>query len=364
MKLEILTLVLIFPFVHLLASKQDVETSALRQIIQNFYSKHFEVFDFIVFGSEQWKLLDIVKNAAKDAEISYGIINLKDNEEKVKINRSAILLFDELLSYHNLHARAVLGNEFPRDFHFIVFIKDSFEIEDVVTTHDTQNPMRATIFSHASFISMGLKIRLTTFEVFQQPNCRQWNPIEVNQFSSVDNKWQTNRFFLEKFQTFNGCPLVVRAFYPQARILNATFDAKGVLERVTGCGAIFNEIISHKLNYTSIYNPFKNNTYYNTSLVIDYEIMGYTIRRLKSRNFRHVTTERYSTVDDIILISKTLPYSQFEKIFMPFDEHIWRWLTITFAIGITVIFIISFTSRSIQNFVFGLRVQAPLLNMM
>jgi hypothetical protein len=69
-------------------------------------------------------------------------------------------------------------------------------------------------------------------------------------------------------------------------------------------------------------------------------------------------------VDRLIIMSKSAPYSYLEKALMPFDPDVWYWLIGFLVFGVLVIVAVSFFSQKVQNFVFGLRIRAPMLNMM
>jgi hypothetical protein len=47
------------------------------------------------------------------------------------------------------------------------------------------------------------------------------------------------------------------------------------------------------------------------------------------------------------------PYSQFEKMFMMFDDDVWIATIATFTIGLVVIQIINFCSEKVKDLVFG-----------
>ena len=364
MKFFILFILFILSFETNILKAKDVLESGVFEIIEKYYQNKNEGFDIVIVGSETQKLLEIVNNFAAKIIVPFEIKTLKKSENQQKIIKSAIILIDTLASYHNLYHYTVLGNSYPRNFYFIIFIDEFYQIEDVITINDTKNPFRTTIFSQASFLKQDNinSLTLTTFLTFQQPNCRQWKAVQINQFSY--KKWKNDNFFVPKFTNFNRCMVIIRVLHPQPLIVNATFHENGVLDRVYGCAAVINEIVSQYLNYSFTFNTFKNNTYYNISLKPDIEILGYSMRRLKAKNFRHVTTERYTTVDDIIILSKTLPYSQFEKIFIPFDDIVWFCLISTMSAALFIILFLKLTPRTVQNFVFGNKVTTPLLNMM
>jgi hypothetical protein len=73
----------------------------------------------------------------------------------------------------------------------------------------------------------------------------------------------------------------------------------------------------------------------------------------------------YVFVQDLVfVVTRPEPYSFFEKALLPLDAEVWWWLIGFLAFGVMVIVVVSFMSRTIRNFVFGMKVKAPLLNMM
>jgi hypothetical protein len=50
---------------------------------------------------------------------------------------------------------------------------------------------------------------------------------------------------------------------------------------------------------------------------------------------------------------KGSPYTQFEKMFMMFDEDVWIAIAITFVGGLVIIQIINFCGDKIRDIVFG-----------
>jgi hypothetical protein len=58
------------------------------------------------------------------------------------------------------------------------------------------------------------------------------------------------------------------------------------------------------------------------------------------------------------------PLSNYEKLFLPFDETTWLFLGLTFGIGFCAIFTINQMKKFIRDIFYGSRVTAPSLNML
>jgi uncharacterized protein YggT (Ycf19 family) len=54
-----------------------------------------------------------------------------------------------------------------------------------------------------------------------------------------------------------------------------------------------------------------------------------------------------------------------EKVFLPFEAEVWWWLVGTMsALVVISVMILKFPSNAIKNYVFGSKVNTPLLNML
>lgn len=351
--------------IRLKFSEASVATS-MSQIITNFYDNQKENIEIVILGKETEKLSEIVNDVVKTTKTISTI--RKVGENRMILNQSAVLLFDSLKSYQDFHNKSVLGNVYPREFNILVYI-DNFDSQHM-SRLITKDPLEtSSMFRHQSFLvhkNDELELSLITFVTFQQPNCRDWKVIEINQFSKNSGKWKSHEFFMEKFENFNGCELVIVAPYPQPPTLIVDFDHENGTN-IWGYGVTFNEQISKNLNYKYIFNPHNlfTNEKVNTTLNTDFYIYSASIRRLFAEDTNNrVTTGRFTTTDTIIFVSRSVIYSQFDKIFLPFDAEVWYLLLATIASAVVLIFAMRFSPIKIRNFVLGKNVQTPLLNLM
>jgi hypothetical protein len=195
-------------------------------------------------------------------------------------------------------------------------------------------------------------IELTTQVYFQQPNCRQFQNRTINWFSKVSKKWESRDFEIKKFRNFNGCELVVFRFEPTEYYIKNTH----------------NFIESH-LNFSSkyvIFNYFKDNF---TTEVLDHDIhlvserMRMSVKQNRKSDDKFTMTRHVAMSDKIIIVSRFLPYTMAEKALMPLDDEVWYWLIGFMGIGVGVIVVVSFMKKTVKDFVFGLQVKVPLLNL-
>jgi hypothetical protein len=94
-----------------------------------------------------------------------------------------------------------------------------------------------------------------------------------------------------------------------------------------------------------------------TDMIFDLDGADYISRRIFTPSYS------FLVIDYVLLVSRSAPYSFFEKALLPFDSEVWYWLIGFVAVGLLVIVVVSFMSQTVQNFVFGLNVRAPMLNL-
>lgn len=341
--------------------------SAVSQVIRKFYNKRSERFDLIICDSQESELSEIVNRVARknfDVAQALQIKKVRVNETRNRINQSAVLMFDSVESYQEFHKKVEITNEYWKEFHFLVYIHDF----DQKRWEEKLSKDPSYIFHFESFLILNDdgSLRLTTFKMFEQSECRKWKKFEINSFSTTTRKWEGSEFFLEKFQNFNGCELNVGIMYPASPVTNADFDTDGKLVNLWGYGMMFEQEISKRLNYVSVYNPYNSNTgkSYNPTIEDDFLLIASAQRLLYDHKYFLHISHAFTTNEDLIFITKGELYSQFEKLFLPFEAEVWFWLSVTILAAILTIIAIKFTPKHVQRFVFGRGVETPLMNLL
>lgn len=356
---------------HHAFGESSLITLAIVQSIQNFFIKKSESFNFISYDYETGSINDFANKVVK---AYYGSafdfdkfpcrsIQVNDSNTDIEIDQSAVLMFDNVRSYQDFHARAIFTNQYVKDFHFLVYIRDftGTNQESLVT----KNPFG--LFRYQSFLIADRKnsMKLTTFVTFQQPNCRDWIHIEVNRFSTMTKKWKSSKVFIEKFEDFNGCELLVGVTVEGQPITEVGFSRDGTMTSVFGYGVIIFDEISNRLNYASAYNAYflDNQSFYSPTLRVDFLIMAVSLRIVSNSKALHFTYP-FTTTEDVIVISRSELYTQFEKLFLPFEIEVWYWLIATLSMAVLTIFVLKFAPKYVRCFVYGRSVQTPILNLL
>lgn len=115
---------------------KSLVAQAVSQAIRDFYSVHDVHFDLIVYGSKFRELNDIIDECTKprNGELPplYVVHLIQGKEEDViNVTRSAVLMFENLDSYKSFHKQVELNNDYPKQFHFLIYVKDLQESQAV-----------------------------------------------------------------------------------------------------------------------------------------------------------------------------------------------------------------------------------------
>lgn len=344
-------------------STQSSVSHGIHKVIHDFFINQSESFDFVLYGRKSENLLQLVNDVIKlksDDVYSYQLIRPKEGNETLRIVRSAILMFDTLHSYYEFHARAILGNEFPRTFNFLVSI-DNFDdkiLENFLFPHSIE------IFRSSSFLtqnSASKKIKLSTFVAFEQPICRTFNVVHINWFS---RKWKTEDYFIEKFKNFNQCWLLVELDFQNIPYAEVIFNNNLQVIDVRGPMIHIHWLISRVMNFSIFYNfrDVETKKVIDSNILTDYRLNIEPVRKPESNATALI--QPIITREFFIVASRSPAYSNFEKVFLPFELEVWVCLIFTMTVGVVAILLLKLTTKRVQNYVFGSKVTTPLLNFM
>jgi hypothetical protein len=385
MKFWIFLLPAIYAFSKCTSTKieSSIIASAISQVVNDVFRDPNNEFDFVVVKSpaDNETTNEIVDKTIKLTEVSYG---QKTQHYKTTSyqGRSAVFFYDSWFSYRMFSAYSKLVVPYAKQLYFLVVVNEltnnftgHFE---KIETFAIPNKTYTRIYDEYFLVmSDTKKITLRTVEKYRQPHCKSYQETEINQFMKSTLNWKSQKFAIEKYKSFDGCQMKIAKLTTNSSSLSMVhhMNASGFHVKVTGYMLELNRIIAKSLNYTSMMTlSVKNDS---TSLNSHEDQMKNVHRDFRfeissnrrNQQLQRVTTltmtDRYTTVDEIVLVSRFKPYSMFDKMFMPFEDEVWFWLVATLVAFLLVSAVVSnFTPKFIRSFVFGLRVKHPTLNIM
>lgn len=325
----------------------NVISQAISDVIDELYVKRSENFDIITFGddlTEVEKIVESLKNIAP-----HRILKIKsDTKWNFKIFNSGVLLFDSVTSLQSFGHKAVLSNKFPKKFFFLTFCQN-------VTHKEVLEINRNSSLLHYQSFLIEQKDFLTFNNVvfYTDRACNKSQLIEVNRFYKKSRKWVYDKKIPDEFKDFHGCRLNIGMKHQAPAAAYDLHSDMATLANVWGYNTIIIQNIAERLNFKISYNPFfwQSQTYLNQSMPIDYLMFSEPIQYIGyGKSF---ISETYFTTSSTVMVPPGIPYSSFEKLFLPFEVEVWMLLVFVVGVASGVIFVLQFLPKHAQKFVAG-----------
>lgn len=350
-----------------------IENSAISMAIKDtineiFIAKQIQ-FDIIVYGEMTFQIrdcLDEIRNANFDMVTRQVHIHKSQNWNH-KLNGSAFIIITDYNRWLDFCNQTELDNEFYKPMRFLIYYLDS-EVEDFYRTpFQRLFYFKGQLEHYSQFIINNLDtVALLNLEWFTAKSCNKAQPTIVNEFNKISLKWQKLLTINEKFNQFYGCLLTVdvaRRYQhthitldgkPYGPIVDF-FNAMAVRGNFTPNLQQIERIkFDHEVNYT-----LKRGTEYNfiPNIIISMPFMT------DSKNFSgwHYSTLFYEETISFMLTPPE-PYSQYEKLYLPFDAVTWVFFLIIFFYAFLSVLVINLISKRVQDVVYGTNVQSPYFN--
>ncbi|CAG9810552.1 unnamed protein product [Chironomus riparius] len=338
-------------------------------------------FDVILYGDETDNLRDII-----GLFLSYvsnkGLTNVqhvKDTDQwHHKLIKSAILFFKNEHFVLKFNTYAQLDNEFYITLKFLIFSEEVLQNEPAQRTYFDDS---ALIASHA-FIFANLKyaIELFMYENFEEGNCNIAKRVHLNTYFKYPGRWERKLNNYAKFRNFNKCTIritepfgiflylkdknveVLKCFATTAENCSFYMTYYGTKYGLQGFIIDLFDIVSKYANFTPFYQLYV------------YNITGPDYNRVYPRIMMNLNTFGNATnprlFDTPLLLSGEYMfavspsdfYTNFEKLWLPFDDITWTLLLLTFVVAFTIIAVVKCTPKFFRNAVFGHEIQTPALN--
>ena len=377
----------LFPFfVVLCESKKSLVPQAILQLVQDNYGERPVVIE-VFYNSRKIEILDetlkllgekkhIKVTPINTDEIDLTKINLNvcfekyvscRNEQIIdsckyfkdfcsqEYNNDAIFLFDKLENYQKVKAKFYTA---------IYFSELSGPLNHLVHCEDLTNFSLLAILTNDSYESFLIesndKISLNTMTMFTEKQCRPEQLLEINQFSSVERKWKTEKFFRPRIENFHGCELYIKIGTMLSDINMPFFnDVKDENDKTITEGALIDmfEVFATHLNFTFIFGSYMDD-------LNPIDMVVLPMKFVESKNFvGSISSDAICSTSDVFIVPPGEFFTSWEKLLMPFDRPTWICLGILFAVAFLVIFLINFKKSSlIYELIVGSNVQTPSLN--
>jgi len=195
--------------------------------------------------------------------------------------------------------------------------------------------------------------------------CKHLAMTTVNRFSKTSMEWEKPLERLERRKEFKKCPIQFtfmenQVVYPEygEQIYSGAFV--DILKLVSEIGnTTMDAQINEDFNRMFFYDKTgKGRDGWKKGNLFLYNRKADKIKQAQWQDLTFLVKELYFVVPEGEL------YTEWEKLFLAFDEVTWILIFVTFAAAFAVIFIIKLTSHVIKNFVFGRNFTTPAQNVL
>jgi hypothetical protein len=223
---------------------------------------------------------------------------------------------------------------------FIIFVHGNYSYENFTERH--------YVLSNG-VLEIDGNIKLSFCDA--TPECEE-NCESINFFNKSNMAWKYELKFHERYKNYHGCHVYVQAdeFYAVPNVLSLPYEVA--------------KMVGKRLNFTVIELNQKQRTINGNFEFDDYEPYNYLI--LLWKWLIDIEDASYTTPFDteelIYLVTPSRLYTNYEKLYLPFDYATWKFLFITFSCAFSIIFIVNSFSQRIKDIIIGENVQTPAFN--
>lgn len=223
------------------------------------------------------------------------------------------------------------------------------------------------------FCNGSSEVLIKTFEPFNDVNCHDTTPLLINRFRNGKFTNDSENIFPLKMRNLHNCPIRVSVSNSSQPAVIATLNSNGSYQLQGSDIKILNAVsksLNFSINYTHIgYEmiAFENGTTLNVlnSISLDIADMSISDWWLKAdRMSKYGFSIPYTTDKFVFVVPGGSNLTAIDKLVRPFDPLVWMLVVAVFFIGFLVIYTVNCNSKHIQDFVFGINIKHPYLNLL
>jgi hypothetical protein len=319
---------------------------AMSDVISEIFVRHEERFDFLILGeplNESSYVMCEILRKRHNVKV-YKVKDLKEwtgNAAFIFVN-SLPLLLKFLNDYNQTQPKLLFYVPKFRNFDESNFSNSS--------PHNTN--------SYFLFESR-TKINLKVFQRWSEKSCDIKHFLTLNSFDKRTKIWKNQLETTENFQNFNGCPLKIFSGVYRLPTFEIIIDL--------GLSSIHKEIGSLMK---------RRNRKENEILKIFSEFGNFSIIQGKTKFDKDLDVSQFDWIPEphlscvaavtqhslATMYSPSEPYTNYEKMILPFDDTTWTYLILVLCAAFVGILVINQTPRAFKDLVYGSGVKMPSFN--
>lgn len=347
---------------------------ATSEIIKMNFRDKLENLNIIFFEAtieSGYELLKVIrlKNGADFSIRFESYKNIKTTARRKK--KCNLVLLDGIESFELLNKKII-----PEVFHFqgfylFILVNGTFdEVEIIFTTLWEKN-----IFNVDVIYEDGDSVKVVTFMPFDGAVCGDTSPKLVEVFRNGSFSENADSLFPNKFSNLLNCSIHVATYEDHFTVMRK--QSNDGTEELSGIDVDLLNEVSKELNFQTkikFFNGsaawgkiFENGTATGALGAVVNRKAQIAIGRyyldLTRRKFADSSVV-YFSFPEAFVISPGMLYSDFEKLFQPFDTTVWICIVAILVIAFLVIFVVNVRFKMLQIIIYGEDVLHPTTNLL
>lgn len=279
----------------------------------------------------------IIKCASKHFPIQ--VISVKNEKMLNRINGSTVLLFDSAEKFRET-ASAIQWLSNPHRRQKCIVYAPNLATNDITQSIDDGFEIDKVAFL---INETKTSIDLMTSFMFTEQACKKNQLKTINTFDESTSTWTTSNFFPRKYKNMHNCSLTLKT-HPALDQKRGMFPCIAKIRNFTVTKVILKAAVYEQLEGADLF------IYDRTMETVD--------------NPSYVVSTFYNIFKVFWVLPSGEPYNQFEKMFMMFDDDVWTGIGCTLLLLLISIRIINRLPIKVRNFVFGLGIRTPTMNLL
>lgn len=360
-------------YIHLQVNNDSFSTShALYDVVDELFVRREIYFEIFICGRVWGSFSDQIS----DLLTRYGnkrTINRVESWFDVK--ESAVMFVDTKYYSSNFGFVDILS-KFPKNLFFLIIpdCLSCFQIEYFVKNPNSH-------FGHISqysyfFIEKKWEIELKTFEWWTEKACNTKQFIELNTFDKRSLSWKKELKLPQKFVNFQNCSIKYTSSVFTMNLLEILLDY-GILNMNKHIQILVAKRNVQEKKLQKLFANYANFTIDPKSIddegfalhertedhtIYEFKVYHRSLDIMTAGNeFVGYCTTPFFEQSIFAMYSPPEPYTNYEKMTMPFDFDTWFYLLIVFFMAFVLITLINFFTR-LKEIVYGKGIKMPSFN--
>lgn len=347
-------------FNHKYVDECENVSTVLMEIIEQFFILPKIPFDIIVIGNSSQ--LSSVLNGIGKLNAEKFAINIKTPKltslvQTTKMStsfwptQSAVILVNST----SLFRKAIMqpNLRYQKPFKVLIYcLGQNLKTLKKSAVSNPKTDIRIGL-NHYFLVNNGKLFELLTVERFKNmSNCHKPHWQTVNQYSKQILKWKHKLTNHKLYTSFDKCPVI----FENKESNSSNYYHSQFHSQPQGIHADLIRIIGNMRNFSVTYHNGSENVRADVSFTEMYN------DKFLSSDYKITTT--FKQRDFVITVPPGYLFTNFEKLFWPFDHDTWMMLGITFGFAFAVIFVLNFVPKYVRDIVYGEGVRTPCLNIL